>query len=167
MSPSNVEFRDQLIATLPRLRRFARVLTRDAHDADDLVQAAIERALLRAQQWQPDLPLANWVFGIMKNAWVDEMRSRGRRGGLFAPVEAAENVGVAAVDAEMEVVSVETALARLPDEQRLAIALVLIEGLSYKEAAHVMDVPIGTLTSRIARGRETLQALLTVGGSSS
>lgn len=154
------EFHDQLVLLLPRLRRFARTLTRGPQDADDLVQMAVERALLKAAQWQRDLPLVNWMFGIMKHTWVDEMRSGGRRNRLFAPPEAGESVGASFVDAEMEIASVEAALSQLPEEQRLAIALVLVEGLSYKEAAHVMEVPMGTLTSRIARGRETLQQLL-------
>lgn len=153
-------FRTQLIELLPRLRRFARTLVRQPADADDLVQMALERALVRKDQWDSDLPLAGWMFGIMKNAWIDEMRSRQRRTKVFAGEEAGMQVGEAFVDAAMEVVSVESAMDQLPDEQRLAVALVLVEGLSYKEAAHVLEIPMGTLTSRIARGRETLQQLL-------
>jgi RNA polymerase sigma-70 factor, ECF subfamily len=154
------ELRTQLVELLPRLRRFARALARNAPDADDLVQVALERALAHAAQRTPGSQLSSWVFGILRNAWIDEQRARGRRARLFAPAESGEQVADAAGTAAPELLAVQEALARLPQEQRLAVALVLIEGLSYKEAAHVMEVPIGTLTSRLARARETLQALL-------
>ena len=157
---STTELNAQLVALLPRLRRFARALARDVHDADDLVQLALERALGRAGQARADAPLSSWMFGILRNAWIDELRARGRRARLFAPAEDAEQVGDDSRSAAAELLSVQEALARLPEEQRTAVALVLIEGLSYKEAAHVMQVPIGTLTSRLARGREALQKML-------
>lgn len=160
MSALHDSFRAQLFELLPRLRRFARTLGRSPSDADDLVQIALERALTRLDQWQPERPLAGWMFGIMKNAWIDEVRSRRRQTQVFASEEAGQRVGAALVDAAMEVASVEAAMQQLPDEQRLAVALVLVEGLSYKEAAQVLEIPIGTLTSRIARGREVLQQLL-------
>jgi RNA polymerase sigma-70 factor, ECF subfamily len=150
----------QLVALLPRLRRFARTLTRNAHDADDLVQLALERALTRLGQWRPDSKLESWMFGIVKNAWIDEVRARGRRARLFAPEEEAEHIGVAATEAQIQLLSMQSAMERLPDEQRLAVALVLVEGLSYREAADIMEVPIGTVTSRLARGRAALEALL-------
>ena len=150
----------RIIELLPRLRRFARNLTRNPHDADDVVQIAIERALTRLDQWHRDARLDSWLFRIVRNAWIDELRSRARRDALFAPEEAGEAVGVAAMDREVDRLSVEAAMARLPEEQRLAVSLVLVEGLAYKEAALVLDVPIGTLTSRLARGREALQAML-------
>jgi RNA polymerase sigma-70 factor (ECF subfamily) len=145
---------------LPRLRRFARALTRNPHDADDLVQLALERALARAHQLRPDAALAGWVFGILRHAWIDELRARARRERVFAPEESGQNVGDAGQGAQVERLSVHDAMARLPQDQCLAVALVLIEGLSYKEAAQVMGVPLGTLTSRLARGREALQAML-------
>jgi RNA polymerase sigma-70 factor (ECF subfamily) len=158
---SGPDLRQQLVALLPRLRRYARALARDAHDADDLVQLALERALARAEQLRPDMELGGWMFGIVRNAWIDELRSRGRRARLFVPAELAEHMGGGASQpAHAELLAVEEALARLPEEQRSAVALVLIEGLSYKEAAHVMQVPVGTLTSRLARGREALQQML-------
>lgn len=150
----------RLCELLPRLRRFARSLAGDPQDADDLVQTAIERALARSTQWREDMTLEQWLFGIVRNAWVDELRSRRRRWRLFAPAEEADAVGYAAVDAHMVGLSVEAAMARLPEEQRAAVALVLVEGLSYKEAAAVLEIPMGTLTSRLARGRDTLQRLL-------
>ena len=152
--------REQIVQLLPRLRRFARTIARSPHDADDLVQITIERALLRCDQLRPDSRLESWMFGIMKNAWVDEVRTRVRRDRLFAPEEAGENVGEAHHERQVNALSIQAAMAQLPDEQRMAIGLVLVEGLSYREAAVVMEVPIGTLTSRLARGREALAATL-------
>jgi RNA polymerase sigma-70 factor, ECF subfamily len=161
MSQPLEQVREEIVALLPRLRRFARTLARSPHDADDIVQIAIERALARFEQLRSDSSIAGWMFGIVRNAWIDEVRARARRERLFAPAAAGENIGDPAADLQVEVLSVQAAMACLPEEQRVAIALVLIEGLSYKEAATVMDVPIGTLTSRLARGREALQRMLT------
>ena len=151
---------EELVTLLPRLRRFARALSRNPHDADDLLQLAIERALTRAEQLRDDAPMANWMFGIVRHAWIDELRARARGARVFAPELEGQGVADARQSADLELLSVQDAMARLPEEQRVAVALVLIEGLSYKEAAHVMEVPIGTLTSRLARGREALQAML-------
>ncbi|MEG3191974.1 RNA polymerase sigma factor [Lysobacter sp. D1-1-M9] len=150
----------RLCELLPRMRRFARSLTGHPQDADDVVQTAIERALARASQWRPDQALEPWLFGIVRNAWLDEVRARQRRGRVFAPEEEGEAVGHDGVDAHAVVLSVEAAMVRLPEEQRAAVALVLVEGLSYKEAAAALEVPIGTVTSRLARGREALQRML-------
>jgi RNA polymerase sigma-70 factor, ECF subfamily len=154
------QLREQIVDLLPRLRRFARTLARNPHDADDLVQVAVERALARSEQLRPDSRLSSWMFGILRNAWIDETRSRGRRNRIFAPEELGENVGDVASESQAEALCVQDAISRLPDEQRLAVGLVLVEGLSYKEAAEIMGVPIGTLTSRLARGREALQSML-------
>jgi len=154
------DLNEELVTLLPRLRRFARALARNPDDADDLLQLAIERALTRAEQLRSDAPLANWMFGIVRNAWIDEVRARARGSRIFVPEAAGGQVADAAQGADTELLSVQDALARLPEDQRAAVALVLIEGLSYKEAAHVMEVPIGTLTSRLARAREALQAML-------
>lgn len=154
------QVRRQVIELLPRLRRFARTLARNVHDADDLVQLAIERALLKHDQWRPDLKFDGWMFGIMRNAWIDEVRSRSRRDRIFAPEEAGATVGDGGSESQVHLLAVQRAVADLPEEQRLVVALVLVEGLSYKEAADVLEVPIGTVTSRLARGREALQAAL-------
>jgi RNA polymerase sigma-70 factor, ECF subfamily len=152
---------EAIVAALPRLRRFARTLTRNVHDADDLVQLAVERALGRIDQWRPESSLVNWLFGIVRNAWIDEARSRQRRGRLFTSDDAAaERVADPAAEQAVERLSLQDALERLPDDQRLAVALVLVEGLSYREAAEVMQVPVGTLTSRLARARQALVAEL-------
>jgi RNA polymerase sigma-70 factor (ECF subfamily) len=124
------------------------------------VQISVERALLRLDQWQPESRLDSWLFGIMKNAWIDEVRARGRRGRVLAPPELGEQVADPASASHVELLVIEDALSRLPQEQRLAIGLVLVEGLSYMEAAAVLEVPVGTLTSRLARGREALARIL-------
>lgn len=153
--------RQELGELLPRLRRFARSLAGDPADADDLVQTALERALARASQWQAQQGgLAPWVFGIVRNAWLDELRSRQRRTRLFVPAEAGEDVGDAAVEAHATGLSVTAAMQRLPHEQRVVVALVLVEGLSYREAAEALDVPVGTVTSRLGRARQELQRML-------
>ena len=160
-TPNSIaDLRQGLCDLLPRLRRFARTLARNPADADDLLQVALERALARASQWRPDSRLDAWVFGIVRNAWIDEVRARQRGQQVFAPEEHGENVGHSPIDRQDLAMTVQAAMDRLPEEQRMAIALVLIEGLSYKEAAQAMDVPIGTLTSRLARGRDALQSLL-------
>ncbi|MCM2310200.1 MAG: sigma-70 family RNA polymerase sigma factor [Steroidobacteraceae bacterium] len=161
MHEREATFGEQVGVLLPRLRRFARALTRHTQDADDLVQLAVERALLRRTQWQPGSNLTNWMLTIVRNAWIDETRARRRRNAVMAPEDEAVEVGDTGTDRDIELWSIQSALERLPEEQRLAVALVLIEGLSYREAAQVMDVPIGTLTSRLARGRLALQAMLT------
>jgi len=151
----------EIVGLLPRLRRFARALARAPADADDLVQLTVERALTRRDQWRAGTRLDSWMFRIMKNAWIDETRARSRQGGLFAPAEAGERVGddgAGAMEARLAAAEVERAMARLPADQRLAVALVLVEGLSYQEAADVLEIPAGTLTSRLVRGRMALMA---------
>jgi RNA polymerase sigma-70 factor, ECF subfamily len=164
MTDSTDPVREGLIELLPRLRRFARTLTGHLHDADDLVQVAVERALMRASQWQRGTRLDSWMFGIVRNAWIDEVRSRQRRRQIFAPPDAGEQVAAPGAGTDVDSLAIEAALAALPEEQRSAVSLVLIEGLSYKEAAEAMEIPMGTLTSRLARGREALQAILSDDG---
>lgn len=160
MGSSGEDLRDRIIELLPRLRRFARSLARNVQDADDLVQITAERALARADQLRPNHSVASWLFGILRNAWIDEGRSRRRRESLLEPADLAARVGDPASGSHPELLCLQDALARLPEDQHLAVALVLVEGLSYKEAAQIMNVPVGTLTSRLARGREALQAML-------
>lgn len=160
MSESHETLALELAALLPRLRRFARAITRHREDADDLVQLAVERALRRLDQWQAGTRLDSWMFMIMKNAWIDEVRTRVRRDGLFLPEEAGEHVGDSPTERQHERLDVHKAMQQLNDDQRLAVGLVLVEGLPYKEAAEVLGIPIGTLTSRLARARETLQSVL-------
>lgn len=152
-------FEQELLALLPRLRRFARGLARDVADADDLCQASIERALKSWDQWQAGTRLDSWMYRIMRNIWIDNRRASARRG-----VHADIDDGVmqiaddsqARMEASMELNDVDRAMDKLPDEQREAVMLVLVEGYSYKEAAEILEVPAGTLTSRLVRGREAL-----------
>jgi RNA polymerase sigma-70 factor (ECF subfamily) len=163
MASAADQTRARIAAMLPRLRRFARALTGQAADADDIVQIAIERALTRLDQFEAGTKLEAWLFRILRNAWIDETRSRARRARVFASADLGERVGdegAAAMDARLEADEVWRAMQQLPDEQREAIALVCVEGLAYREAAEALGVPIGTLTSRLARGREALQQML-------
>lgn len=150
-----------LTALLPRMRRFASGLARNPTDADDLCQSAIERALISRQQWQEGTRLDSWVYRIMRNLWIDEARSRTRRDKTFAEEEAGFAVGAdGGQEASLELSNVDRAMQTLPDEQREAVLLVLVEGYKYAEAAEIIGCPIGTLTSRLLRGREALMAKL-------
>jgi RNA polymerase sigma-70 factor (ECF subfamily) len=160
MKTMSADLQNDIAALLPRLRRFARSITFHREDADDLVQIAVERALTRAEQWQPGTRLDSWMFRIVKNAWIDEVRSRSRRDQLFAPEEEGEHVGDDFAAAHQQRLAIEKAMSLLSEDHRLVIGLVLVDGLPYKEAAEVLEIPIGTLTSRLARAREALQELL-------
>jgi RNA polymerase sigma-70 factor (ECF subfamily) len=156
---SSNRFCEDLTALLPRLRRFARGLTQNAADADDLCQQTIERALVARKQWQEGTRLDAWVYRIMRNQWIDEIRARTRRSQTFVHEDEGVNVGMAGDrDAEnrVELGNVDRALARLPEEQREAVVLVMVEGFGYREAAEILGIPQGTLTSRLGRGREAL-----------
>ena len=152
-------FEQEIVALLPRLRRLARVLTRDATAADDLVQIAVERALTRRDQWREGTRLDSWMMRIMKNAWIDETRSRARWGKVLHDEDAGVNVSDVTSD-PAESMAIAQAMAKLPDEQRIAVALVLIDGLSYADAAEVLEIPPGTLNSRLVRGRMALMEML-------
>jgi RNA polymerase sigma-70 factor, ECF subfamily len=163
VSPS---FNDQLIAVLPRMRRFARGLTGSAAEADDLVQAACERALNRTHQFQEGTRFDSWMFRIVQTIWIDQLRSRNIR--KEASEDEAMHIGtdeaVRRVEARLALQEVRSALQELPAEQRAALMLVTVDGLSYKEAADVAEVPVGTIMSRLARARIALQAKLEAGG---
>ena len=156
-------FERELLTLLPRLRRFARALARDSADADDLLQVALERALKARDQWMPGTRLDSWMMRIVRNCWIDEMRSRARRARTFLPEEEGASVGADShheIEARIELHAVDKAMNALPPDQREAIALVLVEGLAYREAADLLDIPIGTLTSRLTRGRQALAQML-------
>jgi RNA polymerase sigma-70 factor (ECF subfamily) len=156
----SIVLENDIAALLPRLRRFARSITFHREDADDLVQVAVERALTHAGQWEPGTRLDSWLFRIVKNAWIDEVRSRARRAELFAPEEEGEHVGDNGAEAQQQRMAIDKAVSLLSEDHRLVIGLVLVDGLPYKEAAEVLEIPMGTLTSRLARAREALQELL-------
>ncbi|MEH3102209.1 RNA polymerase sigma factor [Sphingomonas adhaesiva] len=159
--PGSSSFTDELLTLIPRLRRFAHALARDGADADDLLQASVERALVRQDQWQPGTRLDSWMYRIMRNLWIDTARAAQRRGETFVPPDAGEEVGaMGGQEASVELHHVMRAMRTLPAEQREAVALVVVEGFAYKEAAEILDVPIGTLTSRLVRGREALMTRL-------
>jgi RNA polymerase sigma-70 factor (ECF subfamily) len=149
-----------LVALLPRLRRFARSLTGSAEQADDLVQAACERALRWPEGFTPGIRFDAWMFRILRDLWIDERRRRAARGGIAEPVEDHETLpgadGEAEAEARLGLGEVERALLRLPPEQREAVVLICIEDLSYREAAELTGVPMGTLMSRLARARLAL-----------
>ena len=152
--------RSEIVALIPRLRRYARALTGNADQADDLVQDCLERALGRLHLWRSGTNLRAWLFTIMHNLHVNNMRRRAIRpdgeplpdwdaGGRVRPVQ----------DDVVELRSVVGALRQLPDEQREVLLLVALEELSYREAADALGIPIGTVMSRLARGRERLRQL--------
>jgi len=149
----------RLLAELPRLRRYALSLTGKAADADDLVQDTIVRALRSIDQWQPRTQLDRWMFRITKNLWLDNMRANQvRRRAALAEVPPEALDGERAMQSHIELDATRRALQELPEEQRLVVALVLIDGMSYRDAADVLEVPIGTVTSRLARARVALAA---------
>ena len=160
MTPHVASLHTEIAALLPRLRRFGRAVTRNHEDADDLVQVAIERALKHIGQWEAGSRLDSWLFRIMKNAWIDEVRVRVRRDRLFSNEDEGQFVGDDASERQVHRLAVQQAISRLNEDQRMVVALVLIDGMPYKEAAQVLDIPVGTLTSRLARAREALQAQL-------
>ena len=160
--PVSARFGDQLIAVLPRLRRFARGLSGSVTDADDLVQAACERALARQHQFQEGTRFDSWMFRIVQTIWIDQVRSRDVRkeDGDIAEDRLGSDEPVRRVEARLALAEVRRALDRLPPDQRAALLLVTVEGLSYKEAAEVVQVPVGTIMSRLSRARIALQLQL-------
>ncbi len=150
-------------ALLPRLRRFAHGLAANPADADDLTQITIERALRARAQWQAGTRLDAWLFRIMRNGWIDMVRARGRTAKIMAPEEDGALIGhdpTAQMDARIDLERLMQAMAQLPDEQREVVALVLIEGFGYRETAELLDLPIGTVSSRLVRGRKALLAMV-------
>ncbi len=165
VTPASARFSDQLIAVLPRLRRFAAGLTRSASEADDLVQAACERALAREHQFQEGTRFDSWMFRIVQTIWIDQLRARDIRkeDGDIAEERLGSDEPVRRVEARLALAEVRRAVSLLPPDQRSTLMLVTVEGLSYKQAAEVAGVPIGTIMSRLARARIALQQLLDAG----
>lgn len=146
---------------IPRLRRYARALTRDVTAADDLVQDCLARALAKVHLWQSGTDLRAWLFTILHNQYVNHVRRSVREGAAVALSEteplltSAPNQGK-----RLELRDLERAIARLPEEQRAVLLLVGLEGMRYEEVAAVLDVPVGTIRSRLSRGRELLRQLI-------
>lgn len=152
-------FEDDLAALLPRLRRFAHALASNGADADDLVQMTMERALRSKRQWTPGTRLDSWAFRIMRNLWIDTVRSRSRKQKHEAPEQDGQAIGEDprdAMDASIELKRMMAAMQRLPQEQREVVALILVEGFGYAETAQMLGLPIGTVSSRLVRGRTAL-----------
>lgn len=156
-------FESELAELLPRLRRFAHSLSRNPADADDLTQATIERALRSRDQWQQGTRLDSWSYRIMRNLWIDTARSTSRRALHEAPEGEGSTVDEDprdAMDAAIDLKRIMAAMARLPDEQREIVALILIEGFGYREVSEMLDLPIGTVSSRLVRGRTALLVMV-------
>lgn len=150
---------DRLLAWVPRLRRYARALVNNRDDADDLVQDTLERALTRAALWQGVADMRAWLFGVMHNLHVDGVR----RPKLHTVVldDDTPEVPVAAAQGErLAVLDLQAALERLPVEQREIILLVALEDMSYAEVAVTLGIPVGSVMSRLSRGRERLRSLM-------
>lgn len=153
---------ERLVTFLPNLRRFAISLCRSRELADDLVQAACERAILAADSFAPDSRFDAWMFRILRNLWIDQLR-RQKTAGPHDELDEARDVSVpsgeAAAHARMGLADVAAALQKLPEEQREVLVLVCVEELSYRDAADVLSIPIGTVMSRLARARKNLMEL--------
>ena len=148
--------RAQIVSLLPRLRRFAGGLTPDRHLADDLVQAACLKALERWHQWTPGTSLASWMFRIVQNTWLDDFRTKARQAtdtDEDALLMLAGDDGQALLEQRSELRAVRRAMAALPEEQRVVLLLVTVDGMSYQEAADALSIPMGTVMSRLARAR--------------
>lgn len=154
-------FEQQVLELLPRMRRFAIGLAGSPSDGDDLCQMTIERALTRREQWQEGTRLDSWMYRIMRNIFIDEKRAGKRRSETFVDEDAGLSVGTeGAQEAQVELSMVDRAMQQLPEDQREAVLLVMVEGYAYKEAAEIIGCPVGTLNSRLVRGRDALIALL-------
>lgn len=162
------EFQTELVAMLPRLRRFARVLRPQDADAQDLVQQTIERALASRKGFRAGTRLDSWAFTIMRRIAIDDGRKAQRWSRVVSPEDdatpQAPDPAQAGEGLRTDALEARDAIDALPEDQRQAVALVLIEGLSYAEAAQVLGVPAGTLTSRLVRGRQALVEILAAQG---
>lgn len=162
------DFQTGLVELLPRLRRFARVLRAGDADAQDLVQQTVERALGARSKFRAGTRLDSWTFTIMRRIAIDDGRASTRWGRVVSPEDDATprvaDASQADEDLRADALAVRDAIHALPEDQKHAVALVLIEGLSYAEAAEVLGVPAGTLTSRLVRGRQSLIETLSMQG---
>lgn len=152
------DFRELLEAEIPRLRRYAVALTRDPDQADDLVQDTLTRALAKEHLWEPGTDLRAWLFTILHNQRVNAVR-RGVRQGTQVDLERVSDAVVAATDpsASRTLFELDRAMGQISEEQRQVILLVGLEGMSYDDAAVVVGVPVGTIRSRLSRGRDALR----------
>jgi RNA polymerase sigma-70 factor, ECF subfamily len=155
------DFAQLLQNEIPRLRRYARALARDAARADDLVQSCLVRAIAKEHLWEPGTDLRAWLFTILHNQNVSEIRRSVREGVVVAVEDVAPVLTVAPrAGASLQLRDLQRAIRLLPEEQRQVILLVGLEGMRYEEVAAVLDIPIGTVRSRLSRGREMLRRLM-------
>jgi RNA polymerase sigma factor (sigma-70 family) len=148
-------------AEIPRLRRYARALTRDAVAADDLVQDCLVRGLAKQHLWREGTDLRAWLFTILHNQYVNQVRRAVREGTAVAINETEPSLTRAADQGRtLELRDLDRGLARLPEEQRTVILLVGLEGMRYEAVAEIIGVPVGTVRSRLSRGREALRRLM-------
>src|SRR5438552_13899646 len=148
-------------AEIPRLRRYARALTRDVVIADDLVQDCLTRALDKLHLWREGTDLRAWLFTILHNQYVNHIRRAVREGAMVGLSDSEPLLSRAPQQGKrLELRDLERAIAKLPDEQRSVILLVGLEGMRYEEVAAVLDVPVGTIRSRLSRGREMLRQFM-------
>jgi RNA polymerase sigma-70 factor, ECF subfamily len=146
---------------IPHLRRYARALTGEMARADDLVQDTLERAWIKFHLWQPALELRPWLFTIMHNLYVNQVRANARRAQVALSEEDASALATRANQSDiLEVKDIAACLDRLPSEQREVLLLVSLEDLSYTQVAEILGIPVGTVTSRLARARARLRTLL-------
>jgi RNA polymerase sigma-70 factor (ECF subfamily) len=150
---------DQLRELLPRLRRFALWLTRDVHAADDLVQSTLERALSRWSSRRDNASLRSWLFTILYRRFLDGRRSAKRYAWLLGRIKDDDEPHWPSAEREVAARSMLGAFGKLNDEQRSLLLLVAVEGFSYQEVADLLDVPIGTVMSRLSRARQALRRL--------
>jgi len=154
------DFARLLEEQIPRLRRYARALTRDVSRADDLVQSCLTRAIAKQHLWQAGTNLRAWLFTIMHNQRVNDVRHGLREGISVEVADAPELTAQSNAIPTLELRDLERALAKLPHEQREVILLVGLEGMRYDQVAAVLNVPIGTVRSRLSRGRNELRRLM-------
>jgi len=151
-----------LLPWVPRLRRYAHALAGSREDADDLVQDTLERAWARAALWRGVVDMRAWLFGIMHNLHVDRLR-KGRLATVPIDARTPEEAVAPAQDERLAVRDLQAALDRLPADQREVLLLVALEDMSYADIARTLGIPIGTVMSRLSRGRERLRGLLAEG----
>jgi RNA polymerase sigma-70 factor (ECF subfamily) len=155
------DLRQRIEAEIPRLRRYARALTRDIVAADDLVQDCLVRGLAKLHLWKEGTDLRAWLFTILHNQYVNQVRRAVREGAAVSVSETEPSLTRAADQGKrLELRDLDRALARLPEEQRVVILLVGLEGMRYEAVAEVIGVPVGTVRSRLSRGREALRRLM-------
>lgn len=159
MSTAAEEVGKQLIAFLPNMRRFALSLSRNATLADDLVQLACERALASAGSFQPGTRFDAWIFRIVRNLWIDQIRrekTAGRQDDIHDLQDTLTATGGSEAEDKLMLSDTWRAISALPPDQREVLILVCVEELSYRDAADALEVPIGTVMSRLARARINL-----------